>query len=147
MSGHPRVIGYLQRAVSHELNAAQQLTLQAVQAEMLGLLPLAAELRQGMQEEILHAEDFIRRMMQLGAAPRTGSTGGFPIGRSHGEILRFGLATEAAAIRLYREACEYCERSGDQDNYSLFARILEDERQHYQSIERALQALGSRHAA
>lgn len=147
MIGHPRVIGYLQRAVSHELNAAQQLILQAVQAEALGLLPLAAELRQGMREEILHAEDFIRRMLQLGVTPRTGSSGAFPVGRTHAELLRFGVETEAAAIRLYREACECCERIGDQDNYNLFARILEDERQHYQSIERALQALGSRQAA
>lgn len=142
MKAHPRVIAYLQRAASHEFSAVQQLTLQAVQAEMLGLVPLASELRQGVQEEIQHAEQFVGQMLRLGVMPCPSQLRALPVGRTHAELLRFGLATEAEAIRLYREASQFCERITDQDNCALFTRILADEVQHHSHIEGAIKALG-----
>ena len=64
------------------------------------------------------------------------------VGRSQTELLRFGLATEGEAIRLYQEACRYCERIGDLEDSALFGDILADEVQHYLELERQLQALG-----
>lgn len=143
MKGHPRVIGYLQRAVNHEFNAAQQYTLQAVQAEVWGMKPLTDKLREGVREELRHAEEFLRRMYALGVTPHAGQPRAPQVGRSHAELLRFGLATEAEAIRLYREACQFCERIADVDNREIFARILQDEVHHHQELERQLQALGA----
>ena len=147
MKCHPRVISYLQRAINHEFSATQQYTLQAVQADLLGLSKFAAELRLGVQEEIRHAEEFIGRMMRLGATPHGGQPYSPPIGRSYAEMLRFGLATEAEAIRLHREAAHFCEHSGDAENHALFVRIHDDEVHHYHDLERALQALGDRSTA
>jgi bacterioferritin len=135
MKGHPRVIGYLQRAMNHEFNAAQQYTLQAVQAESWGLLRLAAELREGVLEEIRHAEALIRCMCTLGVAPRVGQPRAPQVGRSHAEMLRFCLATEGDAIRLYKEASEFCEQIGDEKHMEVFARILADEKRHYMKLE------------
>lgn len=146
MKGHPRVIGYLQRAVNHEFNAAQQYTLQAVQAEVWGLKALADELREGVREEVRHAEIFITQMLRLGVTPHAGQPRAPQIGRTHADILRFGMATEADAMRLYSEAAEYCARIDDRDNHEVFARILADEEHHYQGLERQLLALGSRSA-
>jgi bacterioferritin len=146
VKGHPRVIGYLQRAVNHEFNAAQQFTLQAVRAEVWGLPQLAAELREGALEEIRHAEQFIRRMYALGVTPHIGQPRTPPVGRTHAEILRFGLATEAEAIRLYEEACVFCRRIGDESQVELFARILEDERQHYRELLQRLEAIEAKRA-
>lgn len=143
MKGHPRVIGYLQRAVNHEFSAAQQYTLQAVQAEAWGLKPLADELREGVREELRHAEVFLRRMVALGVSPHAGQPRALQAGRSHAELLRFGMATESDAIRLYAEARQFCDRIADVDNRDIFARILEDEVHHYQELERQLQALGA----
>lgn len=142
MNGHPRVLGYLQRAVNHEFTAAQQYTLQAVQAEALGMPALAEQLRQGVHEELRHAEAFLRRMVALGATPHAGQPRAPQVGRSHPELLRFGLATEGEAIRLYEEACRYCERIGDLEDSALFGHILADEVQHYLELKRQLQALG-----
>lgn len=146
MKGHPRVIGYLQRAVSHEFGAAQQFTLQAVQSEGLGLDALATELRQGAREELGHAEMFLRQMRALGVTPHPGQARVPPVGRSQAELLRFGLATEADAIRLYREASLFCGRIGDADNQAVFARILADEEHHYRELERRLAAIGAARA-
>lgn len=143
MSGHPRVIGYLQRALDHEFGAAQQFTLQAGQAEVLGLPALAAELRTAASEELAHAGAFIARLYALGATPRAGNAGAPGIGRTQRELLRHGLATEASAIRLYSEAARYCQQIGDRDNGEVFARILGDEEQHYRELERRIESLGA----
>ena len=143
MSGHPRVIGYLQRALDHEFGAAQQFTLQAGQADVLGLPSLAAELRTAASEELAHAGAFIARLYALGGTPRAGNAGAAGIGRTQQELLRHGLATEASAIRLYTEAARFCQQIGDHANLDVFARILGDEEQHYQELQRRIESLGT----
>lgn len=143
MSSHPRVISYLQRAVSHEFSAVQQFTLQAVLAESWNLAALANELRTGAREELEHAEAFIGHLVRLGITPSVSQPRLPPIGRAHAELLQHGLATEVAAVRLYEEAAQFCLRAGDTVHHALFARILGDEQQHQQDLERRLQALGA----
>jgi len=143
MSGHPRVIGYLQRALDHEFGAAQQFTLQAGQADVLGLPALAAELRTAANEELAHAGAFIARLYTLGGTPRAGNAGAAGIGRTQRELLQHGMATEASAIRLYTEAARFCRQIGDHDNVDVFARILSDEEQHYQELQRRIESLGT----
>jgi len=143
MSGHPRVIAYLQRAVSHEFGAAQQFTLQAVQAERLGLGSFADELRAGAVDELRHAEAFSRRLHELGAGSPSVQAVARPVGRTVAELLRFGLATEADAMRLYAEALQFCGRMADADNAALFTRIHDDEVEHYQKLERRLREHGA----
>lgn len=143
MSGHPRIIAYLQRAVSHEFSAAQQLTLQAVQAERLGLGKFADELRAGAVDELRHAEAFSRRLHELGVGSPSVQAIARPVGRTAVDLLRFGLATEAEAMRLYAEALQFCERMADAGNAALFARIHGDEVQHYQELERRLREHGA----
>ena len=143
MPGHPRIIAYLQRAVSHEFSAAQQFTLQAVQAERLGLGPFADELRAGAVDELRHAEAFIRRLHELGAGSPPVQTAARPVGRTVVELLRFGLTTESDAMRLYAEALRFCERTADAGNAELFARIHGDEVRHYQELTRRLREHGA----
>lgn len=144
MNGHPRVIAWLQRALSHEFAAAEQLTLQAVQASALGLTRLADGLREGAREELGHAEAFAARLLAIGAAPQPVASRKLPVGRTHDELLRFGLATEDAAIRMYREAATWCRQSGDHGNAALFLRILDEEVAHYRELEQALERLNPR---
>lgn len=143
MSGHPRVIGYLQRALDHEFGAAQQFTLQAGQADILGLPGLAAELRTAASEELAHAGSFVACLYALGATPRAGNAGTPGVGRTHRELLLLGIATEASAIRLYTEASRFCQQISDRDNGEVFARILEDEVQHRRDLEMRIASLGT----
>lgn len=143
MSGHPRVIGYLQRALDHEFGAAQQFTLQAGQADVLGLPALATELRTAASEELAHAGAFIARLYAIGATPRAGNAGAPAVGRTQRDLLRHGLATEASAIRLYTEAARFCQQIGDRDNVAVFTRILSDEEQHHRDLQRRIESLGA----
>ena len=144
MKGHPRIIGYLQRAVNHELGAAQQYTLQAATAESWGLRPLAEKLRHDAREELEHAEAFITRMLRMGVAPHAGQSRVPRVGRTQLEILKYGLVTEADAMCLYGEAGQFCASIGDAETHALFTRIYQDEDRHARDLERSIQALGSR---
>lgn len=137
---HPRVIGYLQRAIDHEFGAAQQLTLQAGVAETLGIRQLASQLRSDAQDELRHAEMLIVRLVGLGLAPRAGQCRVGQIGRTQGEMLRNGRDREAAAVSLYREASVFCRRINDSRNAELFEDILQDEQRHFTALEQQLAA-------
>ncbi len=143
MNGHPRILSYLQRAVSHEFGAARQYTLQAGLAESWGQGDLANKLRADAREELEHAEAFILQMLRLGVTPSAAESRVAPIGRTHTELLRAGMATEQEAIRLYAEAGRFCAQIGDADTHALFARILADEEHHARELERSLQGLGA----
>ena len=146
MMGHPRVIGYLQRSVSHEFNAAQQYTLQAVHAESWGMKDLARRLRGDAREELEHAEAFIGQLLRLGVTPYTAQPRAPRVGRTHVELVRFGMETEEEAMRLYDEAARFCEQIGDAANAAVFSRILADEVNHFQQLEREWQALTAKRA-
>lgn len=138
-----RVISYLQRAVNHEFSAAQQYTLQATTAARWGMSELAEKLRGDAREELEHAEAFLGQMLARGVTLRVGDTRTLPIGRSRAEVLKFGMETEQAAVRLYREAAGFCQQIGDVSGAELFARILRDEEKHFDELAREFAVAGS----
>ncbi|MFM7239434.1 MAG: ferritin-like domain-containing protein, partial [Cyanobium sp.] len=62
---HPRVLGYLGRALSLELTAVQQYLTQATLTEAWGDGDAARRFRQEMLEEMGHAETLVRHMLSL----------------------------------------------------------------------------------
>jgi bacterioferritin len=66
---HPRVLGYLGRALSLELSAVQQYMTQASLVELWGLQEEAARFRAETVEEMQHAERIVQRMLAVGVAP------------------------------------------------------------------------------
>jgi len=133
-----RVIGYLQRAVNHEFSAAQQYTLQAASAARWGMHDLAEKLRRDAREELEHAEAFLDHMLGQGVTLRVGNTCTPQIGSTRAEVFRFGMETEAAAVRLYREAATCCRQIGDTRGAELFTRILRDEERHFDELAREI---------
>lgn len=131
-----RVIGYLQRAVNHEFSAAQQYTLQAASAARWGMSELAEKLRRDAREELEHAEAFLGQMLSRGVHLRVGNTQTPQIGNNRAEVIKFGMQTEEAAVRLYREAAKFCQHIGDISGAELFVRILRDEEKHFAELAR-----------
>lgn len=136
----PIMLGYLQRAVRHEFAAAQQFTLQAVLARALGDTALSAACETSAVEELRHAQRFASALSQAGAAVGAGSIASFPIGRSIADLLRNARATEAAAVRLYRDAARGCQ--GVEGLRELFDSIGSEEVTHYEELTRQLRATG-----
>lgn len=143
MRAHPRIISYLQRALNHEFGATLQYSMQAAFADSLGLEALAAELREGVQEELRHAGLLMRAMHAVGVTPHAGQPRTPRVGRTQAEMLRFGHQTETDAIRIYREACLFCDSIGDLRHAELFAAILDDEMRHCRELERQLGVTGA----
>lgn len=69
MSGNAKSIENLQTALSMELAAVQQYMLHGLVLDDWGLGTLAAKMRQEMQEELGHAQQYARRIMFLKGSP------------------------------------------------------------------------------
>jgi len=134
------MLGYLQRAVRHEFAAAQQLTLQAVVAQELGDTALSVECERSAVEELRHARRFASALAQAGAAFGAGPVASYPVGGSAAELIRHARTTEAAAVRLYRDAARTCQ--GVEPLRTLFELIGAEEEIHYAELTRRLRLAG-----
>jgi bacterioferritin (cytochrome b1) len=132
----PAVIGWLQRALRHEFAAARQFTLQAVVAGRLGDAALAAECERGAQDELLHARRFALELVEASAPLGDGAPLNLPVGATVMEILENARATEAQAVRLYREGARASRGLGRAQR--LFEQIGAEEALHWEELNRRL---------
>lgn len=135
MSADPRTLGWLSRALAHELRAVQQYLAQSVLARLWGDAALAAELRREADEELQHAERLMERLIELGVAPSAGSILPARLGRSASEMLAADRELEVDAVHLYREAATHARRIRDADSAALFEGLLEEESRHVEEID------------
>ncbi len=134
----PRIIGYLNRAVAHELSAVQQYLTQARLTALWGMDSLSRALRQEADEELAHADRFITRLLFHGAVPGGGPLAPVRVGRTVVELLLHNRDMEADAVRIYEEAADYCRRRGATEDAELFASIMQDEIAHLRDLEQQL---------
>lgn len=138
MQSDPRLSGYLSRALSHELAAVQQYLMQAKLAGLWGMADMSARLRTDVNEELVHAERLMTRMLVLGIPSNATQLPPARTGRSVEEMLQIDRVLEIEAIRLYEEATHYCARIRDSETQALFADILQDELGHLGDLDRML---------
>ncbi|WP_019024643.1 MULTISPECIES: bacterioferritin [unclassified Thioalkalivibrio] len=131
----PRIVGYLNRAVAHELSAVQQYLAQARLTAMWGMSDVSECLRRDAQEELDHADRFMTRMFHHGVAPNGSQLAPVRLGRSMAELLERNRELEMEAVRLYDEAAVYCRRVGAAADAELFEGILEEELEHVREID------------
>jgi len=134
MSVDPRTLGWLARALTHEMSAVQQYLAQSVLARLWGDDKLAAELRHEAIEELGHAERLMESLIRLGVAPSAGNLPPSRLGRSPDALLAADHQLEVDAVRLYQQALAHAERMRDGENAQLFADILREERQHVATL-------------
>jgi len=83
MSVDPRTLGWLSRALTHEMSAVQQYLAQSVLARLWGDYALSSQLRREAVEELQHAERLMERLIILGVAPSAGNLPPARLGRRH----------------------------------------------------------------
>jgi bacterioferritin len=142
MSVDPRAIGWLARALTHEMSAVQQYLAQSVLARLWGDESLAAHLRQEAFEELEHAERLMERLILLGVAPSAGNLKPVRLGRSTEDLLAADRILESDAVRLYSDALTHAERMRDPEGAALLRGILEEELAHVQKIDGMLNTPG-----
>ena len=130
----PRTLGWLSRALSHEMRAVQQYLAQSVLARLWGNESLSQSLRHEAVEEMVHAERLMERLILLGVSPSAGNLPPARLGQNVEEMLEADHALEVDAVRLYEEALAHTKRMRDTDNAQLLEDILGEEIAHVQEM-------------
>ena len=138
MATDPRLMGYLARALNHEMAAVQQYLAQASLTAMWQLGEHSRRFRGDAEEELGHAQQLIERMLVLGIPSSGTQLPPIRPGRTLEEMLLIDRELEIEAIRLYEEAAHYCARMRDGETQALFTGLLQDELGHLRDLDRML---------
>lgn len=141
MKGEPRVIEYLNKALRHELTAVHQYWLHARLLDDWGYGKLAAKEREEADEERVHADLLIDRILFLEGYPNLQVVDPLRIGQSLKECVECDLAGEYVARALYHEAREVCDECADYVSMQLFEKLLADEEAHIDFLETQLKLI------
>jgi bacterioferritin len=127
---HPRILGFLGRALSLELSAVQQYMTQAALVELWGHDEWADRLRRETVEEMKHAERIVQQMLGLGVAPAASQLMPAETAPDLAGLLRHAAALEELLIHHYGEAVRFCVLIGDGENEGFFRALWNEEREH-----------------
>ena len=140
---HPRITGFLARAVSHEAGTVQQLMTQARLTELWGWDAFSRPLRDGMHRALERMERLVSRMLYHGVTPNATQLTPARVGRSREEILEINRQSAQAAVRLYEEAALFCARQRAPEDEALFRALLDEHVAWLQQIESDMGAVKS----
>ncbi|WP_298140117.1 ferritin-like domain-containing protein [Acidiferrobacter sp.] len=144
MHRHPRVTGFLTRALNHEYSAVQQYVAQAAVCTLQGRADWAQSFRDEAREELAHAEALSGQLLMAGIAPCAGSLRAARPGRDLDEMLERDCDLEQAAVNLYAEAASVSMRLRDREAAELFAALKADEEEHLRHLRELRAALAPR---
>lgn len=142
-AAHPRVLGYLGRALSLELSAVQQYMTQASLLELWGDAGAAKRFREETVEELRHAEKLVQRMLRLGVAPAASQLRPVAHAPDLLGLLRHNSVLEADLINHYAEAVRFCVQIGDGENEAFFRELWREEQSHGEELATWLGQLGA----
>ena len=136
MKGDEKVIEFLNAALKNELTAINQYWLHYRLLDHWGIARLAEYERHESIDEMKHADILSERILFLDGLPNFQMLGRLRIGETIEEVLRSDLALENEAIPLLRDAIAHCEAVRDYISRDLFRRILDNEEEHVDFLER-----------
>lgn len=138
---HPRVLGYLGRALSLELTAVQQTMTQAGLLERWGLSAAADRLRHATVAELRQADALVQRMLALGVAPASSQLRPAAHGPDLAGLLHQNLLLEDDLVNLYAEAVRFCLWIGDAASEQLFRQLWIEAQAHADQLTAWLDSL------
>ncbi len=136
MQGDPKVIEFLNDALKNELTAINQYFLHYRLLDHWGVQRLAKFEYQESIDEMKHADWLAERILFLEGLPNFQLLGRLRIGETVEEVLKSDLELEKEAIPLLRDAIQHCESVRDYISRDLLKRILENEEEHVDTLER-----------
>ncbi len=137
----PNTLKNLQSALSMELSAAHQYQLHACVLDEWGMGLLAKKMREEMQEELGHAEQFLARLMFLKGEPRMELAHTPVRAKSLQGMFETDSRDEVKAIEFYTKASVQAAEESDIGSRQLFERIAVEEENHMSWLDLQLDLL------
>ena len=131
-----KVIEHLNTQLTNELTAINQYFLHARTLRHWGVTLLGKKEYEESIEEMRHADWLIERILFLGGLPNVQRLNTILIGQDVKEILECDLKLEEKAIGDLREGIAYCESVRDYVSRDLLLKILTNEEEHEDFIDR-----------
>ncbi|EKK04394.1 bacterioferritin [Rhodopirellula baltica SH28] len=141
MMSKTQTIENLQKALAMELTATHQYQLHACVLDDWGMGLLASKMREELQEELGHSEDFLNRILFLKGNPNLTMQKTPVQAKSLKEMFESDLADEKEAIDFYTTASIQASEDRDIGTRQLFERIAVDEEGHAGWLELQLDLL------
>ena len=132
----PVVIEHLNTQLTNELTAINQYFLHARMLRHWGVTHLGKKEYDESIEEMRHADWLIERILFLGGLPNVQRLNPILIGQTVQEILECDLKLEEKAIQDLRDGIAYCESVRDYVSRDLLLKILVNEEEHEDFIDR-----------
>jgi len=132
----PKVIEHLNTQLTNELTAINQYFLHARMLRHWGVTKLGSREYKESIEEMHHADWLIERILFLDGLPNVQRLDQVRVGQTVEEVLQADLALEEKAIGDLREGVAHCEKIRDYVSRDLLRRILENEEEHVDFLER-----------
>ncbi|MDO9709418.1 bacterioferritin [Paracraurococcus lichenis] len=136
MKSDPKVIEFLNTQLTNELTAINQYFLHARILRHWGVTKFGDHEYKESIEEMRHADWLIERILFLGGLPNLQRLNQLLIGQTVEEILQSDLKLEEKAMTDLRDGIAYMEGVRDYVSRDLFRRILDNEEEHVDFIER-----------
>ncbi|HET6605088.1 MAG TPA: bacterioferritin [Rhodopila sp.] len=132
----PKVVEYLNTVLTNELTTINQYFLHARTLQHWGVTLLGKKEYDESIEEMRHADWLIKRILFLDGLPNVQRLNQVLVGQTVEEILSADLKLEEAAMNDLREGIAYCESVRDFISRDLLRRILDNEEEHVDFLER-----------
>lgn len=133
-----KLIEHLNTQLTNELTAINQYFLHARTLNHWGVTKLGKKEYDESLEEMRHADWLIERILFLGGLPNVQRLNQILIGENVSEVLACDHKLEVKAMKDLREAIAYSESVRDYVSRDLLMRILADEEEHEDFIDRQL---------
>ena len=126
MKGHPQVIERLNGLLAGELTAIDQYFIHSRLYQDWGLPKLHSHVSHEMQEEQMHADLLINRILFLEGTPDLSRREALAVGQNVPEMLTNDLAIEHRVIAHLKEVIALCESVQDFETRQILLKLLKD---------------------
>lgn len=141
MQGNKEVIDYMNFLLAGELAARDQYFIHSRMYEEWGYTKLFQRIGHEMEDETLHADGFIRRILTLGGTPVC-VPAAIKVGKDVPEMLRLDLETEYEVQANLKKGIKLCEEKQDYVSRQLLLEQLKDtEEDHAHWLEQQLRLI------
>lgn len=142
MKGSSRVIEQLQKLLNNELAARDQYFIHSRMYEDWGLTKLYERIGHEMEDETMHADALIKRILFLEGTPDLSQPDALRVGSDVPAMLQNDLDVEYELAEALKNAMAICEEEKDFETRDILLQMLDDtEKDHAHWLEQQLRLI------